>query len=88
MNTHLSYTSPERNLAHETFIDMPVRVPASQWLEKQLGRPWHALDYPEGRWTMAWAGRHSNFTDMTNFDKYHVYFADEQDMDAFKLTFP
>lgn len=83
-----SHFSPERNLEHETFIDMPVRVPASQWLEKQLGQPWHALDNPEGRWTMAWAGRNSNFRDFANFDKYQVYFADQQDLLTFKLTFP
>ena len=41
MSRHLSYLSPERNLEHETLIDMPKRVPASQWLEKQFGQPWH-----------------------------------------------
>jgi hypothetical protein len=88
MSRHLSYLSPERNLEHETLIDMPKRVPVSQWLEKQFGHPWHPLDNPEGRWTMAWAGRNSNFTDLANFDKYQVYFADQQDLSVFKLTFP
>jgi len=49
---------------------------------------WHPLDYPEGRWIMAWAGRNGNFTDLTNFDKYQVYFADQQDLGAFKAAFP
>ena len=88
MSRHLSYLSPERNLEHEILIDMPKRVPASQWLQKQFGQPWHPLDNPEGRWTMAWAGRNGNFTDLANFDKYQVYFADQQDLCTFKLTFP
>ena len=88
MSQHLSYLSPERNLEHETLIDMPKRVPASRWCEQQFGRKWHPLNYPEGRWTMAWAGRNGNFTDLTNFDKYQVYFVDQQDLCTFKLTFP
>ena len=88
MSGHLSYLSPERNLEHETLIEMSKRVPASRWLVNQFGRMWHPLDYPEGRWIMAWAGRNGNFTDLTNFDKYQVYFADQQDLCTFKATFP
>lgn len=80
-----SHFSPERNLEHETLIEMPKRVPVSRWCEQQFGQPWHPLDNPQGRWTMAWAGRNSNFTDLTNFDKYQVYFADQQDLSVFEL---
>ena len=88
MSQHLSYLSPERNLEHETLIEMPKRLQASRWLQTQFGRMWHPLDNPEGRWTMAWAGRNGDFTDLTNFDKYQVYFVDQQDLCTFKLTFP
>lgn len=88
MSRHLAYLSPERNLEHETLIEMHRRLQASRWLEKQFGQMWHPLDNPEGRWTMAWAGRNGDFSDLTNFDQYHVYFADDQDLRAFRLAFP
>ena len=88
MSQHLSYRNPEFHLKHETLIDMGKRVQISQWCEKKFGQTWHYLDNPEGRWSMVWGGHYGNFSDLTNFDKYRVFFADEQDLFMFNLTCP
>ena len=88
MSTHLSYHDPHHHLKHGTLIEMGKRVQVSQWCEKKFGQPWHSLENPDGRWTMVWGGRNGKFKNLTNFDKYKVLFADEQDLFMFNLTCP
>jgi len=82
MNSHLSY---KPHLGHEVLIHRNRMPPASKWLEKEFGRMWHPLENCQGRWTMVWAGHDGNFSDLTDFDKYKVCFADKQDLAMFML---
>ena len=84
--THLVHPASLNNLTHETLIEMGNRVQAHKWCEKTFGKPWDPFKNREGRWTMVWGGHDSNLRDQTNFDKYKVCFADEQDLLMFKLT--
>lgn len=85
MNSHLSH---KPHLGHEVLIHKSKRVRAAQWCEKKFGRSWTPLDNRAGVWTMIWAGHDRTFTDMTDFDKYRVCFADDQDLMIFMLGCP
>jgi hypothetical protein len=86
--THLVHPLSRNKLTHETLIDLQKRVQASKWCEKKFGKRWDPFDNPEGLWTMVWGGHDSNLRDQTNFDKYRVCFADEQDLFMFRLACP
>jgi hypothetical protein len=91
--TRLVHPASLHNLTHETYIDMPNRLQASQWCEKKFGRMWEPFTNPAGRWTMVWGG-HDEDTQtlinekLTKSKKYKVCLADEQDLAVFKLTWP
>ena len=85
MNSHLSY---KPYLGHEVLIDKSRRLQAARWCEKKFGENWNPLDNRDGRWTMIWAGHDKDFSDMSDFDKYKVCFADDQDMLLFALGCP
>ena len=84
--THLVHPASLHSLTHKTLIEMGKRVQAHKWCQKQFGRAWEPFKNPEGRWTMVWGGHNGSATNQTNFDKYQVCFADEQDLLMFETT--
>jgi hypothetical protein len=64
--TRLAHPASLHNLTHETYIDMPKRLQASQWCEEKFGRMWEPFTNPEGRWTMVWGGHDEDTQTLIN----------------------